>query len=255
MVIMQQIYIGVNSKTEEAYKLICHTTLLIAIIEDMKVSSIQNKTIDISKARFIQKELAFLISREGGEIEPSYVAGVDIATRRTNKISQAAVVILSYPEMDLVEIELAKRKIDFPYIPGLLSFRELPLILAAIRKLEILPDLIMVDGHGIAHPRRFGIASHLGLLLDKATIGCAKTRLCGSHAMPGEQSGNYTTLIDKDESIGAVLRTKNGVKPVFISIGHKISLENSIHWVKQCCFGYRLPEPTRLAHLAAGGKL
>jgi deoxyribonuclease V len=113
----------------------------------------------------------------------------------------------------------------------------------------------MVDGQGIAHPRRLGIASHLGLLLDKATIGCAKSRLCGSHLMPAEESGNYTELVDNDEVIGAVLQTKNGVKPLFISTGNKISLENAVYWVMRCCRGYRLPEPTRLAHLAAGGNL
>jgi deoxyribonuclease V len=150
---------------------------------------------------------------------------------------------------------VAQGRLELPYIPGLLSFRESPLVLAACRKITISPDLIMVDGQGIAHPRRLGIASHLGLLLGKTTIGCAKSRLYGSHLMPAEESGSYTELVDKGEVIGAALRTKNGVKPLFISTGHKISLENAVYWVMRCCRGYRLPEPTRLAHLAAGGNL
>ena len=142
-----------------------------------------------------------------------------------------------------------------PYIPGLLSFRELPLILAACRKLLYKPDLIMVDGQGIAHPRRLGLASHLGVLLDIATIGCAKSRLCGSYTEPGDEAGEYAQLVDDNEIIGAVLRTRSRVKALYISTGHKISLGNAVYWVMQCCRGYRLPQPTRLAHLAAGGRI
>jgi len=146
-------------------------------------------------------------------------------------------------------------KVDFPYIPGLLTFREAPLALAAFERLEIAPGLILFDGQGVAHPRRMGLASHLGLFLDTPAIGCAKSRLCGSHAILGSEVGSYAELVDGDEVIGAALRTKAGVKPVYVSIGHKISLESAIHWVMRCCCGYRLPEPTRLAHLAAGGRL
>jgi deoxyribonuclease V len=170
-------------------------------------------------------------------------------------MAQAAAIVLSYPELRLVETSLAQGELDFPYIPGLLSFRELPLILAACRKLSVTPDLILVDGQGVAHPRRIGLACHLGLFLDTPTIGCAKSRLCGSHQVPDDKPGSYAEVVDKGEIIGVALRTRPGVKPVYISTGHKIDLENAIYWVLKCCLGYRLPEPTRLAHLAAGGSL
>ena len=221
----------------------------------MKAKTLHKWKLGVSQAKDIQKRLALEVSRSGEVISPKYIAGVDIAAGKAGEIASAAVVVLSYPGMQLVELEVAQGRLDFPYIPGLLSFRESPLVLAACRKLTISPDLIMVDGQGIAHPRRLGIASHLGLLLGKATIGCAKSRLCGSHLMPNEESGNYTELVDNGEVIGVALRTKNGVKPLFISTGHKISLENAVYWVMRCCNGYRLPEPTRLAHLAAGGNL
>jgi deoxyribonuclease V len=148
-----------------------------------------------------------------------------------------------------------KRQVTFPYVPGLLSFREAPLVIAACEELEHDPDLIMVDGQGIAHPRRFGIASHLGLLWDKPTIGCAKSRLCGQHKSPTPEAGSYVELLDNGEVIGAVLRTKLGAQPLYISIGHKVDLKAAILWVLKCCRGQRLPEPTRLAHLAASDRL
>jgi len=154
-----------------------------------------------------------------------------------------------------MELKVSSGKIVFPYIPGLLSFRELPLILSACEKLSSVPDLVLVDGQGIAHPRRMGLASHLGLLLDKPTVGCAKSRLCGYHDMPGVEPGSYAELIDKDEVVGVALRTRCGVKPVYVSIGHKVDLQTARNRVLECCRGYRLPEPTRLAHLAAGGNL
>ena len=146
-------------------------------------------------------------------------------------------------------------EIDFPYVPGLLSFREAPLILRAFEQLTHTPDLIMLDGQGIAHPRRLGIAAHLGLFFDNPTIGCAKSRLCGTHKAPALEPGNFEELSDKNENIGAVLRTKYHTQPVYISIGNKITIEDAIYWVMRCCRGYRLPEPIRLAHLAAGGNL
>jgi deoxyribonuclease V len=154
-----------------------------------------------------------------------------------------------------VETRLAQGRLDFPYVPGLLSFREAPLTLAACQLVTIIPDLILVDGQGIAHPRRMGLASHLGLFLNIPTIGCAKSLLCGRHEMPGEDPGSYAEILDGGETIGVALRTKLGVKPIYVSIGHKIDLQTAIHWVLKCCRGSRLPEPTRLAHLAAGGSL
>lgn len=144
---------------------------------------------------------------------------------------------------------------SFPYIPGFLSFREMPLAIEAFEKLRITPDLVMVDGQGLAHPRRFGIASHLGLFLNLPTIGCAKSHLIGEYEMPAEAGGSYTYISDKGEIIGAVVRTKDHVKPVFVSTGNKISLDDALKWTRGTCKGYRLPEATRLAHLAAGGNL
>jgi deoxyribonuclease V len=138
-------------------------------------------------------------------------------------------------------------------VPGLLSFREAPAVLEALRLLQNDPDLIFVDGQGIAHPRRVGIASHIGVLVDRPTIGCAKSLLCGQHEAVADSVGSYSYVIDNGEIIGAALRTKAGVKPIYVSIGHKIDLETAIQIVLSCCRGYRLPEPTRLAHLAVSG--
>jgi deoxyribonuclease V len=157
--------------------------------------------------------------------------------------------------MEIVEIGSAEDSIIFPYVPGLLTFREAPLILAAFEKLTVTPDFVMVDGQGIAHPRRIGLASHLGLCLGIPAIGCAKSRLIGEYAEPGNEAGSYTELLDNSEVIGAVVRTKAGVKPVYVSIGHMIDLPSAVSLVLKCCRGYRLPEPTRLAHMAAGGNL
>ena len=200
-----------------------------------------------------QRRLAAEVSRQSRGIEPRFIAGVDISVRRGEEIATGSVVVLNYPELKVVETKVARGRLDFPYIPGLLSFRELPLTLAAFEQLSITPDLILVDGQGIAHPRRIGIASHLGLFLDIPTIGCAKSLLCGSHEAPDIEPGSYARIIDKGETIGAALRTKAGVKPVYVSIGHKIDLPTAIDWVLKCCRGYRLPEPTRLAHQAAKG--
>lgn len=200
-----------------------------------------------------QRRLAGEVIREGEPPLPRNIAGVDISIRRGQETATASAVILKYPELELVETKIARGRIDFPYIPGLLSFREMPLTLAALEQLSITPDIIFVDGQGIAHPRHFGIASHLGLYLDKPTIGCAKSLLCGSHRTPGDMPGDYAEIIHNNEIIGAALRTKAGVKPVYVSIGHKISLNAAIRLVIQCCRGYRLPEPARQAHLAAKG--
>ncbi len=227
----------------------------MAIIGVVKIEELHAWRLNVAQARDIQQRLSRQVSWTGEVIEPSFIAGVDIAVGKASGLAQAAVVVLSYPEMRLVAIELVQGRLEFPYIPGLLSFRESPLILAACQKLSLNPDLIIVDGQGVAHPRRLGLASHLGLFLGIPTIGCAKSRLCGSHTLPGEEPGCYTDLVDKGEVIGAALRTKAGVKPLYVSTGHKISLKNAIYWVLQCYRGYRLPEPTRLAHLAAGGNL
>jgi len=220
----------------------------------MKVERLHDWQVSVAQAMDIQRELAKQVSMTGRTTAPRYIAGVDISAPRTG-VATAAVVVLSYHELELVETRVVSDRLNLAYIPGLLSFRESPLILSACQLLAITPDLILVDGQGVAHPRRIGLASHLGLLLDTPTIGCAKSRLCGEHDMPGNEPGSYTDLLDGDEVIGAVLRTRSGVKPIYVSVGHKIDLESAIHWVLECCRGFRLPEPTRLAHLAAGGNL
>jgi deoxyribonuclease V len=211
--------------------------------------------LNTSQALELQKNLSDKVITLDLLPDVTYIAGVDLSVKRTSKTASASAVLMNYPDLEIIEIQTASGNLNFPYIPGLLSFRELPLTLAACEKLTITPDLIIVDGQGIAHPRRFGLASHLGVIMDIPTIGCAKSRLCGTHLEPENKPGHYSNLIDKNEKIGAVLRTKYGVKPVYVSVGHKISMETAVIWVMNCCRGYRLPQPTRLAHLAAGGNL
>lgn len=224
-------------------------------MRNMEVKNLHRWQVSIAEALAIQLALAAKVSRVNETARVRFIAGVDISAPRAQGIATGAVVVLSYPELKLVEAETVTDKVNFPYVPGLLSFRESPLVLAACAKLTVTPDLILVDGQGIAHPRRMGIASHLGLLLDTPTIGCAKSRLCGTHQEPGAELGSYAELVDNGEVIGAVLRTKAGMSLVYVSIGHKVDLAAARHWVLACCRGDRLPEPTRLAHLAAGGKL
>ena len=221
----------------------------------MKVHRLHSWQASVPQAFAIQRELAARVSRDSEINEPRLIAGVDISVSRARDMATAAVVVVDYPALEPVEVKTASGKLDFPYIPGLLSFRESPLALDAFEKLVATPDLILVDGQGLAHPRRLGLASHLGLLLDTPTIGCAKSRLCGSYEEPEIARGSYTDLVDNGEVVGAVLRTKTAVNPVYVSIGHKVDLEVAIHWVLACCRGYRIPEPLRLAHLAAGGNL
>jgi deoxyribonuclease V len=221
----------------------------------MKVKSLHGWQLSPSQAIELQYRLAAQVSRNCEVNAPHFIAGVDISAGKAQEMATGTVVVLSYPELRVMETQAVRGKLDFPYIPGLLSFRESPLTLAACERLSITPDLVLVDGQGVAHPRRFGLASHLGLFLDIPTIGCAKSLLCGSHKEPGVEPGSYAEIIDKGETIGVALRTKLGTKPVYVSIGHKIDLPTAIYWVMKCCRGYRLPEPTRLAHLAAGGNL
>jgi deoxyribonuclease V len=221
----------------------------------MRLESLHGWKMDINEAADLQIELAKRILRKDDFKPVHYVAGVDVSAERARKIGTAAVVVVSYPELEPVEIELAEGELGFPYIPGYLSFREMPVVLMALEKLRVTPDLVMVDGQGICHPRRLGIASHLGLFLNAPTIGCAKSRLIGECKAPPEKEGALCEVTDKGEVVAACLSTKASSKPLYISVGHKVSLVSSVNWVIKCLKGYRLPEPTRLAHLAAGGKL
>lgn len=207
-------------------------------------------------ARELQVSLAGMISRQN-ELRaiPRLIAGIDARYEGSKGVATGAVVVISYPDFNLLEVKVCHSVPVFPYIPGLLSFRECPVVTEACRRLTLSPELVFVDGQGIAHPRRMGLASHIGLLLDRPTIGCAKSRLWGSHEEPGPEKGSWAGLRDQEEVIGAVLRTREGVSPVFVSIGHKVDLPAVIEWSLACSRRYRLPEPVRLAHLAASGLL
>ena len=225
------------------------------IIQGVRVHALHGWEVSVAQARQIQLSLAKKVVTENRVTNPDVIAGIDMSAADANGIATAAVVVLRYPEFSIVEVKVAQGELTLPYIPGLLSFRESPLILAACEKLRNVPDLILVDGQGIAHPRRLGLASHVGLLVDLPTIGCAKSILCGQHQSIGEEPGSHAELVDNGDVIGEALRTKSGVKPIYVSVGHRINLTSAVQWVTNCCRGYRLPEPTRLAHLAAGGML
>ena len=177
------------------------------------------------------------------------VAGVDLAFSPDGERCLAGVVVYDLKTRSAIEEKLAWRPVRFPYIPGLLSFRETPAALAAVRKLEHEPEVFIFDGHGLAHPRRLGLASHAGLLMDRPAIGCAKSRLCGTHDEPPAEPGQHTPLTHQGETVGAVLRTRAKVKPVFVSVGHRVTLATAVRIVTACVTLYRLPEPTRLAHI------
>lgn len=208
----------------------------------------------------LQKRMATRIERTDRLAPVRHLAGVDIGFEQGGEITRAAVVVLAWPGdsltglkgeplagLEVVEQVVHREPTRMPYIPGLLSFREIPAALGAFDKLSVRPELVMVDGQGIAHPRRLGVASHLGLWLDLPTIGVAKSRLCGVYDEVPEARGEWTLLHHRDETIGAVLRTRVGVKPVFVSLGHRISLATSLDWVVKCLGRTKLPEPTRLA--------
>jgi deoxyribonuclease V len=209
------------------------------------------------RARELQADLACKVEFTRLKKSPKLIAGLDCAFSKDGERIFAVVVVLRRPQFEIVEMESSSRKVTFPYIPGLLSFREAPVCLAAVEKLQNQPDVFIIDGQGIAHPRRLGLAAHLGLFMDQPTIGCAKSRLTGTYEEPPLEKGAYSLLKDEKtkqntqpEIIGAVVRTRTNVKPVFVSVGHKCLLEDAIKVVLNSTVKYRLPEPTRLAHQA-----
>ena len=218
----------------------------------MKYRALHSWNVTPEEARQLQNELRSQVIQTDRFGTINTVAGVDIGLKKDTAL--ASVVVLSFPELQVVDSVVTESPVRFPYIPGLLSFREIPPLLTAFTALQTEPDLVIVDGQGIAHPRRFGLASHLGLILDKPTIGCAKSRLWGRYEEPDSEQGAYTCLTDKGEIIGAAVRTRANVRVVYVSIGHRISLDSARMWVLACCQGYRLPETTRYAHNAASGK-
>ena len=209
----------------------------------------------------IQEELAPSVVAEGDVTDVRYIAAADVAfvdrpEHGRPKIARAAVVVLSYPSLNVIEQQVVEAVTEFPYVPGLLSFREAPVLSAAFEKLDHEPDLLFVDGHGRAHPRRFGIACHLGLALDVPTIGVGKSRLCGERSEPALEKGATTALVHRDEVVGHVVRSRDGVKPLYVSVGHRIGLAEASDWTLRLCQGFRLPEPIRVAdHLSKGGSV
>lgn len=207
----------------------------------------------LADARAEQLSLRTQIIRVNRFSRIRLVAGVDVGFEQNNRVACGAVAVLAFPGLELIDSAVARCPVKFPYIPGYLSFRELPVIRRALNRLHEQPDLLLCDGQGIAHPRRIGLASHLGVVCNLPSIGVAKTRLIGEHIEPGMEKGAWSPLLDKGEVIGAVLRTRAGVKPLFISIGHRVNLQTSIKIVLACCTRYRLPETTRAAHRLASG--
>ncbi|CAH1222255.1 Endonuclease V [Paenibacillus plantiphilus] len=197
------------------------------------------------EAIILQQELASKVIKEDSFVEINCVAGVDVAYSDHNNKLIAAIVILDASSLKVIESVVVEDTVDFPYIPGLFSFRELPPVVKAFDQLKISPQLIVCDGQGLAHPRRFGLASHLGVIFDVPTIGCGKTKLLGTYEEPDFNRGAYSTLDDNGEVIGAALRTQNNIKPLFVSIGHRISLQTACKWVIDLSPNYRLPETTR----------
>lgn len=212
---------------------------------------------DRREAEDLQRKLAALVVEEDRLGPVQRVAGVDLGFLRPPgqpEIARAVVAVLSFPELKVVDCGVAEMPVTFPYIPGLLAFREVPAALAAFERIEKPPDLVLVDGQGRAHPRRFGIACHLGVLLDIPTIGCAKSRLTGvPQGELGPDAGDWVPLVDGGEIVGAVVRTRRGASPVYVSVGHHITLATAVEYVLRCCRGMRLPEPIRWAHNFASG--
>lgn len=218
----------------------------------MKITKRHEWVTTIEEAKLIQQQLQPEVITQDKLGGIKYVAGVDVGFEEENTISRAAVAILSFPDLQLQEKAIAKRPTTFPYLPGLLSFREIPAVIDALEKISIIPNLILCDGQGLAHPLRFGLACHLGVLLDIPTIGVAKSLYIGKHDELPTEKGSWQPLIDQGEIIGAVLRSRTAVKPLYVSIGHRISLPTAINYVLQCTTQYRLPETTRWAdHLAS----
>jgi deoxyribonuclease V len=219
----------------------------------MKLAISHPWDLSVTEAKALQPQLAERVMTQAtfDPVALQTVAGVDVSFQ--GGMARAAVVVLGFPDLEPVDYALGLAPASFPYVPGLLTFREGPSVLNALEKLTTWPDVIIFDGHGIAHPRRIGLAAHMGVLLDHPSIGCAKSRLVGSHDEPADTVGDWVPLHDHGEIIGAVLRSRPNVKPIYVSVGHRIDLLTAIDLVLQCTRGYRLPETTRYAHKVAGG--
>lgn len=215
----------------------------------MNIPQLSSWNVSTAEAVKIQKELSNRVILKPLSVEVRTVAGIDVSYDRGSDRFYAGVVVLSFPALEVMETVTASARVAFPYIPGFLSFREGPVVMEAFRKLETVPHLLIFDGQGIAHPRRLGIASHLGVLLGIPSVGCAKSRLCGEYEEPGIEKGEFSPLTAEGEELGVVLRSKRGVKPLFVSPGHLIDIPGSREMVLAATGKYRLPEATRQAHL------
>lgn len=218
----------------------------------MKIKHLHDWNLNSKDAIALQMSLAHrLISDTPIDIDSvKTVAGVDVSVK--NNVSQAAVVVMNYPDLEIIETVRAQQPTSYPYVPGLLTFREGPVLVDAFEQLENEPDVFIFDGMGQIHPRKIGIAAHLGLWLEKPTIGCGKTHFIGDYDTPAMEKGSYSDLMYKGEQLGVVLRTRTNVKPVYISVGHMADLNTAVSLTMECTPQYRLPRPTRQAHIAAG---
>src|SRR5215203_3355356 len=217
----------------------------------MKVGGLHGLDLSPPEARRLQEELASrVVAHPALDLAGvRHVAGADVSTQ--GDMAYATVVVLDFPGLSLVEVQGFETPLRFPYVPGLLSFRELPSVVGALERVQTEVDALILDAQGIAHPRRMGLASHLGIFLDVPTVGCAKSLLVGSFEEPGREKGSATDLVHRGEVVGRVVRTRDGVSPVFVSVGNRIDLMSAVDLVLACCTKYRLPETTRQAHNAA----
>lgn len=206
-----------------------------------------------AEAIALQNALREQVIRQDEFDPPERIAGVDVGFENAGRVTRAAVAVLAFPSLQPIEHAVARLPTRFPYLPGLLSFREIPAILQALKLLEHSPDMLLCDGQGLAHPRRFGLACHLGLLTNTPSIGVGKSRLIGTHDALAQKKGSWVPLIDREEVIGAVVRSRSGVKPIYVSIGYRISLPTAIEMVLAATTRFKLPETTRAAHRLASG--
>jgi deoxyribonuclease V len=220
----------------------------------MKTRKLHEWNISTGEASRVQKKLRELVVEKWDGRGIGTVAGADVSFPSREE-ALAAVCVLSYPALELLDWAVAKKQCTFPYVPGFLAFREIPALLEALARISVEPDVILCDAQGLAHPRGMGLATHLGIILDRPTVGCAKSRLFGNYVEPGMNRGDRSPLLDSaHEVIGTVLRTRSGVKPVFVSTGNLVDIETSVNLVLGCCPRYRLPETTRIAHRLAAGE-
>ena len=216
----------------------------------MKCLNLHPWDLQYSEATKIQQSLRDRLVLTAPKVDLKLVAGADVSYSKGSNLFFSSVVVLEIPDMRIVEEAISEGRVDFPYIPGLLSFREAPVLIKAFEKIKRIPDVVVFDGQGIAHPRGVGLASHMGLILDLPSIGCAKKILVGKHDPVGSEVGDHTPLVFKDDVVGAALRTRKNVAPVFVSPGHKMDVPSAVEIVIKACRGYKLPEPTRQAHLS-----